>query len=222
MQKIVYPKRLTKYLDIASSRCSADPWVGLLSAAASKAGLSGVTMRMLSINRNRHSSGSNNVLERVKFSIYRRLAKRNIRSRNGKGNGRGFRKKLHRSGKVNLVRIDVQPWAKKGEATIQRFKHGGVTLAALKKFGIIPKQMAQLFRLFLRLPLRRIEKAEGSGAVIAPWNTFYHGKWWRLSVSISSYSVSFEKSGASYEAYHVPENEEAEEDASKLVDQDGK
>ena len=125
---------------------------------------------------------------------------------------------MHRSGKVNLVRIDVQPWAKKGEATIQRFKHGGVTLAALKKFGIIPKQMAQLFRLFLRLPLRQIEKAEGSGAVIAPWNTFYHGSGGGYRSAFPRIVVSFEKSGASYEAYHVPENEEAEEDASKLVD----
>ena len=208
-----------KYLDIASNRGSADPWVGLLSAAASQAGLSGVTMRMLSSNRNRKLSSSNSVIEKVKYAIFRRLAKRNIRKKGSKGAGpTGYKKKIQRSGKVNLVRIDVEPWAKKGEETIQRFQHGGVSLAALKKFGIIPKQLAQIFRLFMRLPMHQIEKKEGSSAVIAPWNTYYHGSGGGYRSGFPRVVVSFEKSGASYEAYYVPENEEAEEDAAKLVD----
>ena len=117
----------TKYLDIASNRGSADPWVGLLSAAASKAGLNGVTMRMISSNKNRKLSSNNSALEKIKSAIARRLAKRNIRKNGGKGSP-VLKKKKMRSGKVNLVRIDVEPWAKKGEETIQRFQHGGVSL----------------------------------------------------------------------------------------------
>ena len=46
-EKAVSEILTAKYLEAASKRGSADPWVGLLSAASQRADLQGVTMRML-------------------------------------------------------------------------------------------------------------------------------------------------------------------------------
>ena len=83
---------------------------------------------------------------------------------------------------------------------------------------MIPLQTASIFRLFMKLPFHKIEKEEGTSAVIAPWNTYYHGSGGGYRGAFPRVLVTFGTTGNAYEAYNVPENEEAEEDAEKLVD----
>ena len=82
----------------------------------------------------------------------------------------------------------------------------------------IPKQTAKIFRLFMRLDFKKIESEEGGSAIIAPWNTYYHCSGGGYRKRFPRIVVTFAKTGNSYEAYNVPKNEEAEEDAEKLVD----
>ena len=68
--------------------------------------------------------------------------------------------------RIRIVRIDTAPWAKKMSAE-DTDENGGVSVFALRRLGLIPKQTAKIFRLFMRLDFNKIESEEGKGSVVS-------------------------------------------------------
>ena len=209
-EKAVSEILTAKYLEAASKRGSADPWVGLLSAAAQRADLQGVTMRMLPEMKPNVSPSRS-----IRSTLLKRLRRKIPASSDSIA--QMFPEKEVPRPRIRIVRIDTAPWAKKMSAE-DTDENGGVSVFALRRLGLIPKQTAKIFRLFMRLDFNKIESEEGGSAIIAPWNTYYHGSGGGYRKGFPRIVVTFAKTGNSYEAYDVPENEEAEEDAEKLVD----
>jgi hypothetical protein len=204
-----------RYLELASSKGSADPWVGMLSAAAQAAGLTDVSMRMLPASKQKTG------VQKVRSAILKRLRRKMPSNAPRAEKSSLFPKKPSKGPRIRIVRIDSKPWAKRGsskESIPTAYNHEGVSVYALRRFGMIPLQTASIFRLFMKLPFHKIEKEEGTSAVIAPWNTYYHGSGGGYRGAFPRVLVTFGTTGNAYEAYNVPENEEAEEDAEKLVD----